>query len=494
MISAVYNSVYYGTVVYSLWSMAPGRYPKITAEKISNAFGWTVTNVCNAIWGPQPISDTTITTISDFATRVKGWPLLNTTGEKIDTFINRKSSAERQTQRTLEAIVAAAETAQFPNYPDIVARKRTFASEVEKMLTPNAEAPSWSDLYGFGAQTVHKFGSPLCGILYLSRWIPFNNFWMWGTTALAGLGGYSYLLLRYAGPDLREAQNTLQPLDDKLIEKIKTQAKQDFSLTHKNGDPDANHAESVTRFVNELKEIGRKKTEEKPVAAPPQKTQVDQPKPADTTPVIVKSEPQKAVPLESAMTSQSKIKVDPIAYANLDRTQITQWSNLITAMLQYHRNLSPEDAIVFLKEHLGVVKSHLTKAIQSEDSTLETELVDFRNSINLAIKKYQDQIDRAKEAERRSKVARRLDESFGESTESVLSWLLGCCRRWTWKKAEAPPKLVTVQNQEPQSPIRVLQSAPPPSTPEQSVLVGDITLSVGRDHANLLRTPFTPKE
>lgn len=488
MISAISNVFSTGVVAYSLWSMVPGPYPRIVAEKIGNGVGWGVTAAWNRIRGPQPISETTITIISDLATRVKGLPLLNTTGEKIDAFINRKSNAERQNVRTLEAIVAAAEKAQFPHSKD-PARLRTFAAAVKEILIPNAATLSWSDLAGFGAKTI--LGSiwipRACVFYYTLGWIPFNNSWLWGTTALAGLGAYSYLLLRYAGPDLGEAnsKNNLQPLKNDVIESIKNQAMRDFSLTNKLGGPDAQYSDNLTMFVKELRTIGNEKTEVKQVAPPPVQPKLE-PKPAATTPV--KSTTKPVQPLVS------KVKVDAPAYTSLNRTKIALWGNKITGDLQFQQDdLSPEEAIAFLKEQLAVVKTYLGKATDADDEILEHALRDLRIGINGEIEKYQRQIDDARAAVRRREVTRRLDRSFEAEAPTETVWSRLTSSLGLWKKAEAAPSVVERQAP-PQSPVRRQQvDAPAPRTPEQSAVFGNITLSPDRTVNHLLATPnFTP--
>ncbi len=422
MTSAISDILKTGIVGCSLLSMVPGPYPKIVAEKIGNAAGWGVTTVWNTIRGPKPISETTITTISDLATRVKGLPLLSTTGEKINTFINSKSSTEKQNKKTLQAIGAAAVKAQFP-HPEDTARIMTFKAKVEEILVSNAATLSWSDLFGFGVTTVLQPGliwiPRAYVLLYAFSWIPSDNSVVWGTTALGVIAGYSYLLRRYAGPDL-EAQNSnpengLQPLKNAVIELIKTQAMEDFSLKNKMGGPDAMYSENLTTLVNELKEIGKNKPQPQQTpssphsqAAPP----AAQPKlePRQATPV--RSNTSQAAPLVSSKTSQSKMEVQAPDYMSLNRTKIAQWSNKIAIDLQFRDDLTPDDAIAFLKEQLGVIKNYLGKAVQAEDGDLEDHLIDFRNTIKELIDRYQRQIDDAKAATRRSAVVRRLDGSF----------------------------------------------------------------------------------
>lgn len=527
MTSAISNVFSTAGVVYSLWSMIPGPYPRIVAEKIGNAVGWGVTTVWNRYLATSQISEEDITAISDRATSNREWTLpdplsrihpleyyktaSNIYGAKLETFINRKSSAEKQNEQSLAAIMEAAGKAAFPNAKD-PARLRTFKAAVNGLLIPNSSSLTWADYNGFRAQWYTQFGITWLGRFLILKFIweaiPSDNLLLLGATAAAGVWGYSVFLLPHAQEELREVcspqkKTKVDPLKKELIESIKNQAMRDFSLTNKLGGPDAMYSDNLTTFVKELKAIGHKKTELQLVPPPPQ-TQVAPPAAqtgngdGKTATTPIRGTTQQEQPLVSSMASQSKIKVDAPAYTSLNRAKIGQWTNKIASDLQYH-DLTPEEAIDFLKEQLNVVRNYLVKATQSENDLLEQDLRDFRTNINGEIALYQRRIDDAKAAARRSAVTRRLDVSFDAEarTESVLSWLTRCCGRW--KKAEAPLVAAQVaprveERQEPQSPARGQQSdAPAPSTPDQSNIYGNITVTPSRNVADLLATPsWTP--
>lgn len=458
-------------VEYSIWTW------NSIAEQVGNLSSWGVTTTLNLIRPPQPISDAKIKTISDLATRAKEFKSsipffhpseflrisLNTTGEKIDAFINRKSSSKSQTEGLCEAIVDAARIAKFPTYEE-KARASSFTTAVKKIITPKSTNLTWSECYGFATQMAVQFG--LTSILrtgflfYTLSWIPTNSYFVLATSGLAGIWGYSYVVLPLARQELKEVKNPhirnkLQPLKKEVIDAIMTQAMNDFSLKNQQGFANALYSENLTTFQEKLKAIGQVQVEVEVSAGVEESRNEVPPSPAKNTLQTTSAQLKKQTdgfaannvkkskllddvpPLVSETPKKSKLEIIAPKYEGLTTKKLENWFLMIESSIN-HYELSPEEANVVLNEQLEIVNKYLASAVVKRQKDLQVKLGRISAAIENQMTENTEKIEDAKLQPKRALV-----DSFNavappkkEPKESQLSWVLRCCG--FRKKAEEP--------------------------------------------------------
>jgi hypothetical protein len=400
---------------------------------------------------------------------------------KITTFVNQRSIAEDRKTKTVNAIASAAiNQAKLPipkdgSKSDDESRRtfvNSFKGKVQKILNDKIpQTPSWAQAAGFAAEMGTQFLVAWVGRYYFFDSLAPSHPILYYPAALVCFNIFAKMTLHFSArsayTEAFKTKYVATVLTEEMVEAIKKEAGTEFQLVEEDGSLKTAHSEQMGIFADwlgKLDKIVEAQTKPKtPQKATPQR------KPAGTeTPAFKKGASDKggegketkdakkgeakksaeppatpkktpagkkgaaATPATESTKKSASVAIKVPKFEDLSEKMIRGWKSLISSKIDMNE-LTNENALAFLRDHLKAVKKHKETAIDVENEELEDILEGLRKYIANEIKKCEEILRRAS-IQKKNKAMQGFASDPDKKSWS-LSDLLFCCRS---KKAAAP--------------------------------------------------------